>query len=103
MVDDLLERGIANAARRPNVFTRQMAHRPPVVHLLVGASGHSGREQRSEREKLHGGRKIASKQASGRMGNCSRKQQLLQHSSYGDALLPYYISREHRDGRDGYA
>lgn len=55
VVDDLLEGGIANTARRLPVFTRQMAHGPPVVHVLVAASGHSRREQRSEHEKLHGG------------------------------------------------
>ena len=55
VVDDLLESGIANTARRLPVFTRQMAHRPPVVHVLVATGGHSRREQRSEHEKLHGG------------------------------------------------
>lgn len=56
VVDDLLESGIANAARRLPVFTRQMSHGSPVVHVLVAASGHSRREQRGEHEKLHGGK-----------------------------------------------
>lgn len=56
VVDDLLESGIANTARRLPVFTRQMSHGSPVVHVLVAASGRGRREQRGEHEKLHGGK-----------------------------------------------
>lgn len=67
VVDDLLESGISNTARRLHVSARQMAHRPPVVHRLVGASGHSRREQRGEREKLHGGQTNARKRENGQL------------------------------------
>lgn len=96
VVDDLLESGIASAANNLEVFARQMAHRPPVLHVLVAASGHSRREQRGEHEKLHGGERM--QQAKERATALEDRQQLLQHSSDGDVLHYLYIS-QHRDGR----
>ena len=93
VVDDLRESRIAHTADRLPVSTRQVAHRPPAVHVLAMASGSRCCEQRGEHEMLHdGGRE------------CRQAKEwatALENSGCFStpAATCCYISRHH-DGRD---